>query len=175
MRRKTRGLPAQSTIKTAVPVLLSISEELGIGFLAGVASRAISTPLSVITVRLQTRSDGEGDEGTDSASRDSSNLACNDTGIVGTVKRVYAEEGLQGFWGGTQLFELSDSCTLTLCRIHYYRPSFPESRNHAVLIPDISQPIQPSYALTRHIAPVPQPEARHTERTFRVSRCGRRE
>lgn len=103
MRRKTRILPlTQSTIKAAVPTLLSVSEELGIGFVAGVASRAISTPLSVITVRLQTGSDDEDEEARLNIEKDGVEDVepVKPMGVIGIVKRIYQEEGLQGFWGG---------------------------------------------------------------------------
>ena len=71
---------------------LSILEELSLGFLAGVASRAISTPLSLITLRLQTeRSNDGGDD--DSPERPNS-------GVSAVVKKIYEEEGLAGFWKG---------------------------------------------------------------------------
>ncbi|KAI0087111.1 mitochondrial carrier domain-containing protein [Irpex rosettiformis] len=104
----------------ATPVLLSAPKELGIGFLAGLASRAISQPLSVITVRLQT--EGEVDEG-DSSSEDGEN-AQSDTerrvGAAGIVKKIYNEQGLEGFWGGfttTVPLCLSPAITLFLFQL----------------------------------------------------------
>ncbi|KAI0821168.1 mitochondrial carrier domain-containing protein [Irpex lacteus] len=88
----------------AAPVLLSAAEELGIGFLAGLASRAISQPLSVITVRLQTEGEDDSSEsGSDKGSvYDDSETEAHATsaGVTGTVKKIYAEQGLEGFWGG---------------------------------------------------------------------------
>lgn len=76
-------------IKKAASLALSVPQELGIGFLAGVLSRLVSTPLSVITVRLQSesvkddRDDGEGD-----------------VGILATARNIYRDDGLFGFWKG---------------------------------------------------------------------------
>lgn len=84
-------------------MLLSVTEELGIGFLAGVASRAISTPLSVITVRLQTETEGEDEEGemnADNGSPEEAERRREPKGLLSTVKRIYEEQGLLGFWGG---------------------------------------------------------------------------
>lgn len=86
-----------------MPTLLSVPEELAIGFVAGVASRAISTPLSVITVRLQTETEGEDEEGELNAEKgDSGEAESKNTprGVMGAVQRIYGERGLAGFWGG---------------------------------------------------------------------------
>lgn len=90
--------------KTA-SVLLSAPEELGIGFISGLASRAISQPLSVITVRLQT--EGEDDRDGDDSNFEKESGDDSDTkrqvvsvGVIGTLKKIYREQGLQGFWGG---------------------------------------------------------------------------
>lgn len=82
-------------------ILLSAPEELGIGFLAGVASRAISTPLSVITVRLQTETEGEDEEGElDAEKSEEVQIERRPRGVIPTVKRIYEEEGLKEFWSG---------------------------------------------------------------------------
>ncbi|RPD57349.1 mitochondrial carrier [Lentinus tigrinus ALCF2SS1-7] len=78
------------------PVLLGVPTELAVGFVAGVASRAVSTPLSVVTVRLQT-------EDTDDDSDDESSSKAEppaDEGFLDVVRNIYAEEGLAGFWAG---------------------------------------------------------------------------
>ena len=70
------------------------AEEIIVGFLAGVASRAISSPFNVTAVRLQAErkantenDDGDGD---------------NDDGtVIGVMKHIYAERGLKGFWRGS--------------------------------------------------------------------------
>ncbi|KAK1230917.1 hypothetical protein PQX77_005948, partial [Marasmius sp. AFHP31] len=78
-----------ANLKKLLPKL-SILEELFLGFLAGVASRAISTPLSLVTLRLQT--ERSNDNGVDD-SEESSN-----SGVSAVVKKIYEEEGLAGFW-----------------------------------------------------------------------------
>lgn len=65
-------------------------EELLLGFLAGVASRAVSTPLNIITLRLQAEREGEEEELGASTS----------LGIMGTIRLIYKERGLVGFWRG---------------------------------------------------------------------------
>lgn len=76
--------------KDRLPVVLGIREELGAGFVAGVISRLASTPLSIITVRLQVEQEkAEGEDSTEEK-----------PGIKSVVKRLYHEEGLLGFWKG---------------------------------------------------------------------------
>ncbi len=71
---------------SATKAILSASEEIGIGFAAGVISRAISTPLSLITVRLQAEKQiGDGDE---------------DASVSSVVGQIYEYNGLRGFWKG---------------------------------------------------------------------------
>lgn len=65
-------------------------EELLLGFIAGVASRAVSTPLNIVTLRLQAEREGEEEEPSASTS----------LGIMGTVKLIYKEQGLASFWRG---------------------------------------------------------------------------
>lgn len=79
-------------MKKAATIALTVPQELGIGYLAGVLSRLVTTPLSVITVRLQaenvkddTRSEVEGEA---------------EAGILETAKDVYEEDGVFGFWKG---------------------------------------------------------------------------
>jgi solute carrier family 25 (peroxisomal adenine nucleotide transporter), member 17 len=89
VRRRVRLTPASSGKQT--PVLLSAPEELGLGFISGVLSRAISTPLSMITVRLQTQSN---EEDPDSSER---------VGVKDVIKSIYHEHGLVGFWRGASV------------------------------------------------------------------------
>jgi solute carrier family 25 (peroxisomal adenine nucleotide transporter), member 17 len=91
----TRRRSASSLPKSKVPTL-RVAEELGLGFAAGLASKLISTPLSVITVRLQTeREDAEDDE-----------ILYDEEvkkvgGINNVIGRIYKEDGLVGFWRGS--------------------------------------------------------------------------
>ncbi|KAI0359228.1 mitochondrial carrier [Trametes cingulata] len=110
-RRAASNVPLIQAIKHALtsptpPILLGVPAELAVGFVAGVASRAVSTPFSVVTVRLQT---GDGEESDDS-SDDESSIAEKAPGIpvkgpprfADVVRRIYAEQGLAGFWAGFQ-------------------------------------------------------------------------
>ncbi|KAF9256741.1 mitochondrial carrier [Marasmius fiardii PR-910] len=92
---------------------LSILEELFLGFLAGVASRAISTPLSLITLRLQTERSNDADEEEESESR-------HESGVRSVVRKIYNEDGLAGFWKGfqtTTLLCLNPSLTLSFFQV----------------------------------------------------------
>ncbi|TCD66263.1 hypothetical protein EIP91_001592 [Steccherinum ochraceum] len=122
VRRKTRSsIPAPKT--KAKPVLLSVVEELGIGFIAGVASRAISTPLSVVTVRLQTATEGDDDEGEMNAEKgEASEQTKEITTPVTVMRKIYSEEGLTGFWRGfTTTIPLSMNPALTLFLFQLFR------------------------------------------------------
>lgn len=77
-----------------------IFEELGVGFVAGILSRAISAPLSLITVQLQAARDDETGE--------SVTLIC---------KRIYKESGLSGFWRG-KLLPLLNYCVFSSSTKH---------------------------------------------------------
>ena len=103
VRRKMAPLASARVKGKTVPTILSVPEELGIGFVAGVLSRAISTPLSVVTVRLQTTTEGEDEENELNAEKGSPAEAQKKNvprGVASTVKRIYDEQGLAGFWGG---------------------------------------------------------------------------
>lgn len=104
VRRKTRLSPPRPTKGKILPVMLTVPEELGIGFLAGVASRAISTPLNVITVRLQTETEGEDEQGEMNATKgdpEEVNRKQQPRGVLSTIRTIYEQEGLRGFWAGT--------------------------------------------------------------------------
>ena len=113
-RRGSSNTPLLQTLKHALtsptkPVLLGVPTELAIGFVAGVASRAVSTPFSVVTVRLQTEDD---DNDSDSDSEDEQSNAsapapsktqrtrAPNAGFFDVVRSIYADEGLAGFWAG---------------------------------------------------------------------------
>lgn len=90
--------------KTAVQTL-PVVIELVLGFVAGVASRAVSTPLSVITVCLQT-----GNEDKEEANNDPSQRRRKRDTPLQVLKRIYDIDGLAGFWKGISL-----SFPLTFC------------------------------------------------------------
>ncbi|KIM82454.1 hypothetical protein PILCRDRAFT_820297 [Piloderma croceum F 1598] len=104
-----RSLLTRRRSKSKVPTL-SVAEELGLGFAAGLASKLISTPLSVVTVRLQTeREDAEEDE--ISYNKEMQKVG----GVKDVIGRIYEEDGLVGFWRGfssTVPLALTPSLTL---------------------------------------------------------------
>ncbi|KAG8895456.1 hypothetical protein FRC01_012353 [Tulasnella sp. 417] len=112
--------------KDRLPVILGIREELGAGFVAGVISRLASTPLSIITVRLQVEQ--EKAEGEDSIEEK--------PGIASVVKRLYNEEGLFGFWKGFQsTILLCSNPAITLFLYQSFRRVFLRGANKAIPTP----------------------------------------
>ncbi|ETW74755.1 mitochondrial carrier protein [Heterobasidion irregulare TC 32-1] len=111
----------RSSSKTPI---LSVPRELSIGFIAGVASRFISSPLSIITVRLQTEREGSDDElreAEDGEGEKINNGTTADKGLYGTAKSIYAEETLAGFWKGfesTILLSLNPSLTFSFFQLY---------------------------------------------------------
>ncbi|KAM5545018.1 hypothetical protein V8D89_001129 [Ganoderma adspersum] len=144
-RRATSNAPLLQTVKRAItsptrPVLLGAPTELAIGFVAGVASRAISTPLSVITVRLQTSDDEEDDAESEvevlTVPKPTS-MKARRPGFHEVLRSIYTEESLSGFWAGFRpAIPLCISPALTfllmqvLSRIHLPRkPSRPSHQS----------------------------------------------
>ncbi|KAF9047535.1 mitochondrial carrier domain-containing protein, partial [Panaeolus papilionaceus] len=70
----------------------TLMEELVLGFIAGVASRAVSTPLNIVTLKLQTERGEQEERGTD---EDTKLL-----GITDVIQSIYKEKGIGGFWKG---------------------------------------------------------------------------
>jgi adenine nucleotide transporter 17 len=81
--------------------MLSIPEELLIGLVSGIGSKVISTPLSVVTVHLQTDQHDD-DVDLEKQASATSNLEDNQSNFGRVVKRIYSESGLAGFWRGKQ-------------------------------------------------------------------------
>lgn len=98
-RRKIR---TRAGVMNAKPVLLSFPEEIGVGFLAGVASRAITTPLSIVTVRLQTSSEDDEDEDGEESDEDKLNSTADGPmpSPIQVMRSIYTEEGVKGLWRG---------------------------------------------------------------------------
>jgi adenine nucleotide transporter 17 len=69
--------------------MLSVSQELAIGYLSGIVSRSISTPLNLVTVRLQTARVSNDSSAEGGASR-----------FTAVCRQILREEGLLGFWKG---------------------------------------------------------------------------
>ena len=81
--------------KTSATAKLPVIQELLLGFVAGIASRAVSTPLNIITLRLQTERQHYDSEEEENATKSSSS-----SGIILVGKQIYKENGLAGFWQG---------------------------------------------------------------------------
>ena len=83
LRRAASSKPAR------VPTL-SMVQELLLGYFAGVTSKMIASPLSVVTVRLQTARENDEEELSGSTAKD----------VAATVQSIYEDEGWKGFWKG---------------------------------------------------------------------------
>ncbi|KZS87741.1 mitochondrial carrier [Sistotremastrum niveocremeum HHB9708] len=83
---------------------LSVPEELAVGFFAGAGSRAVSSPLSLITVRLQSEKEKDAE-----VSESSGKGEVTEATVIGVARAIYTEQGLTGFWKG------SFRTTLVLC------------------------------------------------------------
>ncbi|KAF8317602.1 mitochondrial carrier [Clavulina sp. PMI_390] len=105
-RAMTRaGKPTNN--KATAAVALTVSQELALGFIAGVLSRTVSTPLSIVTVRLQTASDEQDTEGRTGSEAQG--------GLGTTIREIYEEDGIKGFWKGFQsVIILSANPAITL-------------------------------------------------------------
>ncbi|TFK50816.1 mitochondrial carrier [Heliocybe sulcata] len=117
-----RRIPSSSQSVSTKTLLLSVPEELAVGFLAGILSRALSTPLSVVTARLQTEND-------DADSRPPSPVnnpeVSRSSRIMSVVKSIYEESGLAGFWRGFEaVVLLSLNPSLTFFLYQFYRRLF---------------------------------------------------
>jgi adenine nucleotide transporter 17 len=104
LRRRARSAIASDKPTTAAQAqVLPVALELALGFVAGVASRAVSTPLSVITVRLQTESSNEpaSDEDKDQKrSQPTANVNRKRATALTVLQSIYDSDGLAGFWKG---------------------------------------------------------------------------
>ncbi|KAF8190829.1 mitochondrial carrier domain-containing protein [Pholiota molesta] len=99
--------------KSHKPTLI---EELFLGFLAGVASRAVSTPLEIVTLKMQTERENDDD------SDETDGEVTENKGIIDIVKLIYQEQGLAGFWRGFQMSTiLSLNPAITMGFLQMYR------------------------------------------------------
>ncbi|KZT03946.1 mitochondrial carrier [Laetiporus sulphureus 93-53] len=154
-RRAHSSAPLLTALKRALtaptpPVPLGISAELAVGFVAGVASRAVSTPLSVITIRLQS-GDEDDDEDSTAAATEHNESGKREAGVPSPVKTreslmdvvrsVYAEQGFRGFWAGfapTLPLALTPALTLLLYQLL-----------RQLRLPSVSSVRRPAYAAVR--------------------------
>lgn len=96
---------------TKAKISLPILQELFLGFIAGVASRAVSMLLNLITLCLQ----AERDDNDENPDQDKA------VGLSSVVNLVYSERGLFGFWRGFQttiMLSLNPSITLAVFQIY---------------------------------------------------------
>ncbi|KAJ6491658.1 mitochondrial carrier domain-containing protein [Mycena vitilis] len=102
------------TTTLARPYKPGLAEEVLLGFIAGVASRAVSTPLNIVTLRLQVEQENDPDEDTIPGMEEPA------SGVSDVVKKIYKEQGLLGFWRGfktTTLLSLNPALTLALFQV----------------------------------------------------------
>ncbi|KAJ7503165.1 mitochondrial carrier domain-containing protein [Mycena galericulata] len=107
-RRLSLKPKSSSTIRPHKPTM---PEEILLGFIAGVASRAVSTPLNIITLRLQDERENDDEE---------FEAEKPDSGVSGVVKKIYVEQGILGFWRGFKtaaLLSLNPALTLALFQV----------------------------------------------------------
>ncbi|KAH7928652.1 mitochondrial carrier [Leucogyrophana mollusca] len=118
-----RSLLTRGKSKTA---MLSVPQELATGYVAGIFSRALTTPLSVITVQLQTERDG-------TESKESSSA---ETGFRAVCRSIYGTEGVRGFWKGfSTTFLLSLNPAITLFLFQLFRRVVLRGRDRAAPTP----------------------------------------
>ncbi|KAF8829491.1 hypothetical protein HHX47_DHR3000601 [Lentinula edodes] len=77
----------------------TVWQDLALGFMSGVASRAVSMPLSIITLRLQT---GRHEDSYESGMVNQEPEARGNA-VIQTVKKIYEEQGFSGFWRAVAL------------------------------------------------------------------------
>ncbi|KAJ3928368.1 MAG: mitochondrial carrier domain-containing protein [Lentinula lateritia] len=91
-------------------------QDLALGFMSGVASRAVSMPLSIITLRLQTGRHEDSDE----SGMVKQEPEARENAVIQTVKKIYEEQGFSGFWRGFNtsiLLSLNPSITLAFFQL----------------------------------------------------------
>lgn len=108
VKRKQANLaPSSGKAKSQNGIAISAAEDLAIGALAGIVSRFFTTPLSNVTVRMQTsanpkqRSKDQKKElnGSDSESDDEGRYS-ESAGIGHVLRQIVAEKGWLGLWSG---------------------------------------------------------------------------
>lgn len=107
-----RLIPFTGSKNSGKPHKPNLFEELLLGFIAGVASRAISTPLNLVTIKMQTEREDQDERPT---------KAPQSAGVIDALKLIYKEHGLLGFWRGFQmsaLLSLNPSITLACFQVY---------------------------------------------------------
>lgn len=140
-RRNSSNTSTLNALKRALasptkPVLLGVPTELAVGFVAGVASRAVSTPLSVVAVRMQTGDDDE-DDPENASSSGSNDARRTSPGITEVIRSIYSEHGLSGFWAGKSQVTcvVAGAYTHPKRRLPAHTTALPDARTHPPTIP----------------------------------------
>lgn len=98
--------------------------------MSGVASRAVSMPLSIITLRLQT---GRHEDSYESGMVNQEPEARGNA-VIQTVKKIYEEQGFSGFWRGMLLSRFRGLPLLLILvrrdRLQYIDPALAKSINN---------------------------------------------
>ncbi|KIJ51355.1 hypothetical protein M422DRAFT_776629 [Sphaerobolus stellatus SS14] len=111
LRHKSKSRPNTKN------VLPTAWEELILGYIAGVASRLASTPLNLVTIRLQDEKDKPESDDIEKGKgkgkmKDGSAVSEHHdqpNGVLKVFQELYAEGGLAGFWRGFSLTLLTSS------------------------------------------------------------------
>ncbi|KAF9522311.1 mitochondrial carrier domain-containing protein [Crepidotus variabilis] len=115
--RRKLSLRGSTSLKPHKPSLL---EELLLGFIAGVASRAISTPLNMVTLQLQAQNEDDPHNNSQSSEEESDSSRKPVESVPDIVKDIYSKGGLMGFWRGfqtTTLLSLTPSITMAFLQL----------------------------------------------------------
>lgn len=110
LKRKKANAPAPNAKGKTPAVIITAAEDLAIGALAGIVSRFFTTPLSNVTVRMQTaatpKAKPAAEEKTDAAKPSSDSESDDEDGyaespgIVEVLRQIVAEKGYAGLWSG---------------------------------------------------------------------------
>lgn len=147
-RRRTADAPYASKGEKAPSFALTAAEDLIIGMVAGAASRFFTTPLSNVTVRMQTsataKSKGDaGNKGKENAKgkgkeqakppaeseSDDEDEYGSGTGITAMMREILAEKGVAGLWAGYEtavLLSVTPALTFYLSHL-FARAALPKS------------------------------------------------
>lgn len=119
----------------------TLFEELVLGLIAGIASRAISTPLNIITLKIQTERKDDDDDDDD---KDEASIPESSRGLVDIVKLIYKEQGLVGFWRGNHFCSeiLSICLTIEFVRFPNVGSFITESVDNYGISSDVSQSVR---------------------------------
>lgn len=128
--------PSSPMSKPVRSVKLTVWQDLILGFLSGVTSRAISMPLSIVTLRLQTEKQNNDESNEEDSEGEGGNDASS--GLARAVKNIYDEQGLSGFWRGTYVYpEPGRNLTIIPHRFQHYHPTLAKPLNNTGFLPNL--------------------------------------